>query len=345
MKIALYGGNFNPPNLGNIKSIKYLKDIAQIDEVVLLPNSIGLFNCIDNPSNEQRLQMCYLAFENLDGVKVEKLELDSTNECYCIDTINAIKDTYENAELILIDDGQFFDNQLNLEVFKFDDDLRLEYSSLSEKFSERSGSDLVDEDVYFYIIKNRFYNAKPELRWLSEKMVDYHKTSRIAHVLGCESEAISLARRYNENEDNAAEAGLLHDITKRLTVEEHLELCKRYGINVDCDVLKNEKLLHSITGCALAKDVFGISEEIYNAIRWHTTGKPNMTLLEKIIYIADYIEPNRDFDGVERLRSLAYEDIDKCMALGLEMSINEITSKGIVPYKYTKEAFDYYART
>ena len=121
-------------------------------------------------------------------------------------------------------------------------------------------------------------------------------------------------------------------------------LCQKYGIINDNAEEHNFKLLHAKTGAAVARAQFGVSDEVYNAIRWHTTGKPDMTLLEKIIYMADYIEPNRDFPGVEKLRELAYEDLDKAMALGLEMSLEDIRSYGQEPYKDTVQAYEWYSR-
>ena len=121
-------------------------------------------------------------------------------------------------------------------------------------------------------------------------------------------------------------------------------LCDKYGIIIDNVEKSNFKLLHARTGAAVAKDMFGVSDAVYQAIRWHTTGKPDMTMLEKIIYLADYIEPNRDFPGLERLRELSYENIDAAMALGLEMSLEDIRSYGEEPYKITAEAYEWYSR-
>lgn len=120
-------------------------------------------------------------------------------------------------------------------------------------------------------------------------------------------------------------------------------MCEKYGIICDKAELSAPKLLHAKTGAALARAEFGVSEAIYEAIRWHTTGKKDMTLLEKIIYLADYIEPNRDFEGLDKLRELAYSDIDGAMALGLEMSLEDIRSRGDEPYKDTVEAYEWYA--
>ena len=91
----------------------------------------------------------------------------------------------------------------------------------------------------------------------------------------------------------------------------------------------------------MARDVYGVSDDIYHAIFWHTTGKADMTLLEKILYIADYMEPNRDFPGVEKLRKLAYEDLDQAVLLGCEMSIQEMKDRGLPVHGNTLQARDW----
>lgn len=91
----------------------------------------------------------------------------------------------------------------------------------------------------------------------------------------------------------------------------------------------------------MAKYVFGEPEEVFRAIYYHTTGRADMTLLEKILYIADYMEPNRDFEGVEKLRRLAYEDLDTAVLMGCEMSIADMEERGYVLHRNTKEAHDW----
>lgn len=180
---------------------------------------------------------------------------------------------------------------------------------------------------------------------LRERVKPHIKEKRIPHVLGCEQEAVRLAARWGADETAAARAAILHDITKKCSLEEHRAIAERNKLNISDEEYENEKLLHARTGAALARELFCIDDETYEAIRWHTTGKPGMTLLEKIIYLADYIEPTRDFEGVEILRELAYENLDKCMCTGLKMSLDEIREKGRIPFKDTTEAFEYYAET
>lgn len=187
--------------------------------------------------------------------------------------------------------------------------------------------------VWGYILQNGLYGMSPDLRKLNDadlRAVSYSmiRAKRIAHVQGTEREAVSLARRWGANEVHARRAAILHDCTKYLTLEEQLFVCEKYHVKLDDMERKAVKLLHSKTGAALAEHLFGEEREICQAICWHTTGKAGMSLLEKILYIADYMEPTRDFEGVERLRELAYQDLDAAVLLGTEMSIEEMTQYG-----------------
>jgi len=196
-----------------------------------------------------------------------------------------------------------------------------------------AGAELLAPAVYGYILRHGLYGTDTDLKHLPLEQLrpvalSYLKHKRIPHVLGTEQEAIRLAQRYGADVEKARVAALLHDCTKRLFMEEQLALCETYGIKLDELEQKALKLLHSKTGAAIARDVFGVDEEIYSAIWYHTTGHADMTLLEKIIYLADYIEPTRDFPGVDALRKACYEDLDKGLLMGLEMTIEEMTNMG-----------------
>ena len=154
------------------------------------------------------------------------------------------------------------------------------------------------------------------------------KPGRIAHVLGCRDTAVALARHWGADETDAARAGLLHDITKALDGQRQLTLAGEYGIILNAFQQKNPKTLHALTGSLVAQRLFGEEEAVVQAIRHHTTGKANMKLLEKIIYVADYIEPNRAFSGVEKLRELAFTDLDAALKLGLTMTLDLLNLQG-----------------
>lgn len=150
---------------------------------------------------------------------------------------------------------------------------------------------------------------------------------RYTHTLGCERAARQLAERFGYDPDRAGFAALLHDITKRLSKEEQLYLCEKYDI-IPCDIEMQEwKMLHGKTAAAIAATEYGADREIAEAIAYHTTGRAEMTLLDKIIYLADYIEETRDFDGVERARELAKEDIDKALLYCFDSSLADLIER------------------
>ena len=151
---------------------------------------------------------------------------------------------------------------------------------------------------------------------------------RLKHTLGCEKAARELARKYGADEEKCAFAMLLHDITKNFSQEEQLNLCKKYGI-IPNDVEKTEwKMLHGKTAAAIAADVYHAPADVTHAIAYHTTGCANMTLLDKIVYMADYIEENRSFDGVKTARKLAARNLDKAMMYGLNASLRDLVHRG-----------------
>ena len=214
--------------------------------------------------------------------------------------------------------------------------------TIRERLETRGGEDYLSDAVYAEIIRHRYYGARPSLPWLREKVLEHLDEHRVAHVAGCESEAVRLATHWGEDPELAAEAGILHDITKSLSYDEQLQLCEKYGIINDNSELEAPKLLHAKTGAAMARELFGVSDTVYEAIRWHTTGKPDMSLFEKILYLADYIEPTRDFEGIDELRELAFSNLDGAMVLGLGMTIDEIRRSGREPYVDTLDAYDWY---
>ena len=152
--------------------------------------------------------------------------------------------------------------------------------------------------------------------------------NRVAHVLGCRDTAVKMAQHWGENVTDAARAGILHDITKVLDGPLQLTLCQAYGKILSDFSRKYPKTLHALTGSLVAEKIFGENEAVVTAICHHTTGRANMGLLEKIIYVADYMEPCRDFPGVEKLRELAFSDIDGALKLGLEMTLEHLARQG-----------------
>ncbi|QXM05907.1 bis(5'-nucleosyl)-tetraphosphatase (symmetrical) YqeK [Crassaminicella indica] len=152
---------------------------------------------------------------------------------------------------------------------------------------------------------------------------------RYLHSLGVQKTAENLAKIYNGSITKASIAGLVHDCAKNLSAEQLLNYAERFGILVDGVTKFQPGLLHGAVGAEIAKREFNIEDdEILNAIKFHTTGKENMTLLDQIIYLADYIEPNRNFNGVELLREAALQDLNKATLMAFNHTIKYIVSKG-----------------
>ena len=190
----------------------------------------------------------------------------------------------------------------------------------------RCAAPFLDERVLTYIKEKGIYGTARNyknlpMEELESVVVDLLNPNRVKHVLGCRDTAAELARIWGADETDAARAGLLHDITKALDGPLQLTLCAEYGKVLDEFSENNPKTLHALTGSLVAGRIFGENEAVVSAIESHTTGKPAMNTLEKIIYVADYMEPNRNFPGVEELRRLAYTDLDGALKLGLEMTL------------------------
>lgn len=206
-------------------------------------------------------------------------------------------------------------------------------TELRERLAHGSGANLLAPAVYGYVLRKGLYGTGADLKRLPLSQLravalSYLKHGRIPHVLGTEQEAIRLAERYGADVEQARVAALLHDCTKRLNMAEQLALCQQYHVALDDLERQALKLLHAKTGAEIARDLFGTDEEITSAIRWHTTGRAGMTLLEKILYLADYIEPTRSFPGVDKLRKVCYDNLDAGVLLGLEMTIAEMVEMG-----------------
>ena len=200
-----------------------------------------------------------------------------------------------------------------------------------------------------YIQENGLYDTKADwkqlpMEQLEQVVVSLLKPSRVAHVLGCRDTAVELAKRWGADVTDAARAGILHDVTKALDGPLQLTLCAAYGKILDDFSRQYPKTLHALTGSLVAERIFGENPRVVSAIAHHTTGKADMNLLETIIYVADYMEPNRDFPGVERLRELAYQDIYGALKLGLEMTLEHLKRQGSEVSAASREALAWLSR-
>ncbi len=180
-----------------------------------------------------------------------------------------------------------------------------------------------------------------------EKIIDFLKNnlkeSRYVHTMGVQSEAVKLAKHHGADADKASLAGLVHDCCKNKPLDELLALAKELGVVPDEMQKESAALMHGPVGAQFASKYFEIEDsDVIAAVACHTTGKADMTLLDKIIYLADYIEPTREeFEGLNELRDIAYIDIDKAMLLALNMSVNHVKNKGEAIHPDTTAAINW----
>ncbi len=163
------------------------------------------------------------------------------------------------------------------------------------------------------------------------KLKDSITKKRFIHSLNVMELAAELAAAHGIDKEKAAIAGLLHDCAKNIEADESLRLCEEFQIDIiDVERLQ-PKLLHGKVGAVLATKEYGVDdEEILDAIRHHTLGRENMTTMDKIVFIADYVEPGRNFEGIEELRELAFTDLDKTMVISLDNIIKHIITKEVL---------------
>ncbi len=185
-----------------------------------------------------------------------------------------------------------------------------------------------------------------ENRQIRKKIKEMLDKERFQHTLGVAYTAAALAMRYGEDVDRAFTAGLLHDCAKCIDNDEKLRLCKKYDIEVSEIEKKALYLLHSKLGAYIAAHDFNIEDQgILDAIRFHTTGRPGMSLIEAIIFTADYIEPGRsEAPDLKEVRTLAFDDLDEAVKKILHDTLEYLEAKERPLDPATSESYNYYCK-
>lgn len=306
----------------------------------------------------------------IDTIKEIKKDLPSDAEIYFItgaDALNQIL-TWKDAETLLTSckfvavtrPGYKKDALLeNISAMREKFDISLQFieipalaissTDIRKRVSENKPIKyLLPESVEEYILKFGLYSKNTEstfnnLAFIKKRMHETLSTQRFLHTLGVCEEAENLALHYGEDASKAYLAALLHDCAKDFSDKEKIKLCKEYGIELDVVLKKQIDLVHSFLGAEMARCEYDIvDKDIINAIRYHTTGRKNMSKLEKIIYIADAIEPYRkNYEGLEKIRSLAYSDLDEAMKFSLKSTIDFNTQKERVIHPLSIQALEF----
>lgn len=370
MKIALYGGAFNPVHSEHLNIVLAAKDKLGLDKVIVIPTNVSPHKKgVMSARGKDRLTMCRLAFDNVEGVEVSDVELKRGGVSYSYVTCRQFKKLYPGDELYFIIGADMLktfglwkepeeilkcvtlavcarenETELTAEIKKFQkcfkkDIVNFGYvgksvSSTRVRALAALGEDtaeLVPESVRLYIRKRRLYELTEFLgvkKYLTEER--WRHTVRVA-VLAAE-----YSRAAGVYEIDAITAAVLHDCAKYLPLnsEELKKFVPPKGVP--------ETVMHQYSGAYVAENVFGVKEEgILNAIRYHTSGRENMSNLEKLIFLADLLEEGRDFEGVEGLRAKLKDGLDGCLLAAYEHQLNYLKSTGQTVYPLTERAYKY----
>lgn len=372
MRIGVLGGTFDPVHNGHLRIAELAYSRLRLDKLLFVPNAIPPHKLNITASPDERLDMVKEAIKYNPNFEIETYELTSKRCSYTYRTLTYISEKYNGPELFFISGA---DNIKNIESWKrpdiiftlakvafitrpgFEFDTEFKYADRSVFISfpgvdisstevkrrldkEKNVKKMLPDCVKEYIDDNYVYkygNFKIKLR-------KYINRRRYDHSLSVAKEAVKLAEAYSLDANKAYLAGLLHDCAKDIKTERQLKLIQKYSeFELIGDELAYPKVIHALTGSIIAKRNFGIDDpEILSAIRYHTLGSPKMLSLDKIIYIADMIEPKRNHNGIEILRELAYNNINKAIIMSIDSTIeyigeDKIQKDALVLKNYLKE--------
>lgn len=181
------------------------------------------------------------------------------------------------------------------------------------------------------IVVEKYENVAHKM--LSEK--------RFVHSKNVSETAVKLAERYGADTEKARIAGILHDIMKDTKPDDQLKMMRNFGMIISEFEKSTDKLWHSISGAVYAENVLGIKDkDIINAIKYHTTARAGMSLLERVVFVSDFISAERNYKGVEKIRRFANESLEKAMIEGISFNINDLIFREMPVHPNTFSAYN-----
>lgn len=360
MKVSLFGGSFNPVHNEHINIVKAAIAELGFDKVIIMPSyaTPAKYGRI-TASPEDRYNMCLSAFGSVKGAEVSDYELKQGGTSYTCLTVSHLKEIYKNDELYVLigaDAYADFENWKNprqilgnarLAVCGREKPALLNgvsavgfsyigagVSSTRIRALAALGEDIGEytpRSVADYIKENNIYKLE-----FADRLKKYLTPSRWRHTVGVAVCAAEMCPRFGIEEKSALIAAALHDCAKYLN-----EGCAELVGFVPPDNVP-QPVIHQYSGAFVAENVFGIKDaDILNAIRYHTSGRENMSDLEKLIFLSDLLEEGRSFEGVEKLRGEFSHGLDRGMTAALAARLEYLRSEGKQVYPLTKKAYEY----
>ena len=370
MKVAIFGGSFNPVHKEHINIVKAAIKSLALDKVIIMPSYI-------TPSKSgrmfasaaDRLNMCRLAFESIDKVVVSDYEISQSGISYSYLTCRRFKEKYPEDTRYFIIGGDMLENFgewkypeeilkcVTLAVCAREDENRCK--TALDNFSARFGKQIVVCDYIGKGVSSTRIRALAALgenleglvepavgKYIKDKSLylidgaeDVKKSlsaHRWKHTVGVAVMAAQNCTRYNVSERDAVTAALFHDCGKELSRDDP----SISGCNIPNDV--PPPVVHQFTGAYIAEHIYGRSDcNLLNAIKYHCSGRENMSPLEKLIYLSDMLEEGRDYDGVQQLRDIFKSDKDEAFFCAVKRQLDYINNSGFPVYSLTQKAYDY----
>lgn len=339
MRIGILGGTFDPPHNAHVALAQAARTALRLDRLLVVPSGNPPYK-ICHAAPQDRFDMASAAFSDVPDAEISRIEIDRAGASYAVDTVRLLREIYPGAELIYIlgtDAIETLPHWANYAALR--QMCRFAYAArgaagrsdvcavrIDAALPGISSSDVrariadgcdardwIPKDVRTYIASRGLYIADlPEDELIADLKARL-KPHRLLHSLGTRDTAVMLMQKNGRMPGKARIAGLLHDCAKYLSDEELLALSDQAG--ADAAEKENPRLLHAPVGALFARTRYGVRDpEVLSAIRRHTIGGPGMSLLDMIIYLADYIEPNRMvFEGLDVVRTLAQTDIRRAI--------------------------------
>ena len=380
MKIGIFGGSFDPVHLGHIMTARSVSKELGLDKLFMVvaanpphkDNTGRLPGCM-------RYRMLDAAVKNEELIFPSDVELKREGKSYTVDIVTFYKNRYRGAEIFLIVGGDMLENfplwrepKLILEKAKLaavtrpdaSRDMRAIADDIEKRFggkvllSEFTGPEISSTEIRnrmkdaipvdtmvakpteLYMYENALY-MPPELIEIRNSLSARLRRKRLNHTMMTVCEAIKLAYHYGVDTRKARLAALLHDCVK-LPNKELLDFCTNNHQEISDEEKANPYLIHARLGAIFASEEFGVKdEEVLQAIRYHTIGHVGMSMLDKIVYVADKIECTRDYEGVDDIRRMAYNDINRAMLLAMKHSADYTVASGKTINPYTESVMSY----
>ena len=355
MAIGVFGGTFNPPHLGHLRLARAFADRFALTRVLVIPTFVPPHKQTpDLADAETRVRMCRLLFGEA-PFEVSTMEIDRGGRSYTVETLERLHAQYPNEQLVLLvgsdmletfdtwyraadirklcticaavrENGRQLDANGAVLLADFDP---IEISSTAVRERVRLGQDVTDvvgEAVAACIADNGLYADAYTAyrRLLRTKLGDY----RLRPSFCVADSARMLAERYGADPEKAYFAGLLHDVMKDTPHGEQKKVIEDGGTVLTDAERGNPKLWHAMAGEAYLRVQMGVTDpDVLRAVRYHTTGRAGMSLLEKLLYVADYLSADREYNGVDRMRRLAESSLEEAMLFGLSFTISDLAQK------------------